>query len=259
MSTHRPTARRKASIPKALTARTEPRCVFRSSLLSDRNITFPPLVEILYVRAGSADEDARAPGRMLPLAVLSVLLLLAGRPGLRCLGLLRGGLLGGGVRLLRGLGLLRGRGRRRRGRAAAARAGRVAVVALYAFALRLDAERRAALQPVNAAHGGQVVAIDRFDELRRDDEHQLGLLLLERLRVEERAEHRDVADEGNLRERARLPIVEEAGERERLPVAQLDARLRAPGLQSRNQEAVALDAVGVVTRRDFRVQFEPDV
>src|ERR687890_1160090 len=75
-------------------------------------------------------------------------------------------------------GLLGGR-RRGRGRRAALVAGREAVVARDALALRLDAERRLLLDAVEAAHGRQVVAVDGPNHLRRDDEHQLGLLLLE--------------------------------------------------------------------------------
>ena len=51
-------------------------------------------------------------------------------------------------------------------------------------------------------------------------------------------------------------VVEEAGDGERLPVAQLDIRFRAPRRQRRNPESLERDAVGEVERADLRPDFQ---
>ena len=47
-------------------------------------------------------------------------------------------------------------------------------------------------------------------------------------------------------------VVEQAGDRERLPVAQLDIRFGAPRRERRDPEALERDAVGEVERADLR-------
>ena len=53
-------------------------------------------------------------------------------------------------------------------------------------------------------------------------------------------------------------VVQQAGDRERLAVAQLDVGLGAPRDQRRNPEALERDAVVEVERADFRLHLQPD-
>src|SRR5919112_870141 len=69
-------------------------------------------------------------------------------------------------------------------------------------------------------------------------------------------EERYVGDARHFRERLRLVVVEQARERERLAVAQLDARLRAARLERGDEEAVELHAVGEVYRRDLGLKLK---
>ena len=92
------------------------------------------------------------------------------------------------------------------------------------------------------------------DDLRRDHDDQLGLVLLIRLALEQLAENRDVADAGNLAHRAGHGVVHQAGDRERLAVAQLDFGLGAARGQRRDAEALERDRVAEVERADFRVE-----
>ena len=53
-------------------------------------------------------------------------------------------------------------------------------------------------------------------------------------------------------------VVEQPGNRERLPVAQFDVGFGASRRQRRNPEAGERDAVGEIQRADFRPDLEPD-
>src|SRR6185295_17259136 len=132
-------------------------------------------------------------------------------------------------------------------------------LALDAFALRLNTQRRVALQAIHSTHVRQVVWSDRLNHVRRDEEHQLCFFLFERLRLEQIAEHGDLADDRNSRERLCLRVVEQTCERERLSITQLDASLGATSAQCRNYKTVVANTVVEVDRGNFRFEFQPDV
>src|SRR6266446_6529132 len=62
----------------------------------------------------------------------------------------------------------------------------------------------------------------RTHDPRRDDDGEIGLLLLIGGAAEQRAEHRDIADPGDLVLRGRADIQKQTAEHEALAVAQLD-------------------------------------
>src|SRR4030095_1617230 len=88
--------------------------------------------------------------------------------------------------------------------------------------------------------------------LRRDHHDQLGTAFLRSLAAEQKSENRDIADAGDLLHRRRHAVVQQSGDRERLPIAKLDFRLRAAGGERRNAEAAKLHGIGEVERADLR-------
>ena len=70
--------------------------------------------------------------------------------------------------------------------------------------------------------------------------------------------NRDVADAGNLLQRRGHRVVDQAGNRERLSVAQLQLGFRAARAQRRNPEALQLDAVGEIERADLGTDLQVD-
>ena len=81
------------------------------------------------------------------------------------------------------------------------------------------------------------VRIERPDEPRRDQHHQLGLLGAIGLALEQRADDRQLAENRNRRRVVLRDVVEQAGNRERLAVAQLDVGFGAARRQRGNAEA----------------------
>src|SRR5258705_10162393 len=71
---------------------------------------------------------------------------------------------------------------------------------------------------------------DRTHQPRRDDDHQLGFLVLEAGRAEQRADDRQRAEERNLADRILEILADQPGEREAFAVADLDHGLGAAGL-----------------------------
>ena len=81
------------------------------------------------------------------------------------------------------------------------------------------------------------VRVERSHQARRDEDHQLGLFRPGALALEQVADDRQPAQNRN-----RLPVglrqvVEQAGDGERLPVAQLDVGFGPPGDERGNAEA----------------------
>ena len=69
---------------------------------------------------------------------------------------------------------------------------------------------------------------------RGDHHDELGLLFLRGLAPEQQPENRDVANPGDLLQRLRRGVVEQARDRERLAVRQLDFRFGAAPAQRRD-------------------------
>ena len=83
-----------------------------------------------------------------------------------------------------------------------------------------------------------LVRLQRAYQLRCDEHHQLGLLLLIGLALEQVADDRDAAQEWDRRPVFLRRVLEQAGDRERLAVAQFHVCLRAPGDQRRDSETL---------------------
>ena len=79
-------------------------------------------------------------------------------------------------------------------------------------------------------------------EIGRHDDDQLGLVALELCRAEQRAEHRDVAEERRLLDVVRVAVLKQAGDHERLAGTELNRCFRAARRQRRDREAVERDA-----------------
>src|SRR5215831_4975600 len=77
----------------------------------------------------------------------------------------------------------------------------------------------------------------RSNEMRRHDDHQVRLHLLELLAAEQRAEDRHRADPGKLRDVAPIVSLQQAGDREALAVTQLDRGARLALVDRRDIEA----------------------
>ena len=102
------------------------------------------------------------------------------------------------------------------------------------------------------------VGVEGPHQARRDQHHQLGLLGAHRAALEQVADDRQAAQDRN-----RLPVglrevVEQAGNREGLSVAQLHVGFRTPGVERRNPEAREHDAVGEIQRAHFRPELQAD-
>ena len=103
-----------------------------------------------------------------------------------------------------------------------------------------------------------LIGVQRPHQPRRDQHHQLRLLGPIRLALEQRADDRQLAENRNRRGVILRDVVEQPGNRERLPVAQLHVGLGASGRQRRNPEARERDAVGEIERADLRPDLQPD-
>src|SRR6185503_12943597 len=66
------------------------------------------------------------------------------------------------------------------------------------------------------------------------------------------AKYRKVADERNLLERLRFPIIQQSADRETLSFGQFHFRVHVPHRHTRHREALYADAIGVVERAHFR-------
>src|SRR6185295_18348709 len=100
----------------------------------------------------------------------------------------------------------RGRGRGRCGGGISATRRETTAAAETVATRRFDAERRTVLQTIDAFQTRQLVGVNRLHQIRGDDEHQLGLLLLEGRRFEQVAEDRHVANQRNLRQRTSFVV-----------------------------------------------------
>src|SRR6185437_3273067 len=66
--------------------------------------------------------------------------------------------------------------------------------------------------------------VDRLDEVRRDDDDQLRFLALVGVRLEQRTQHRDVAQPRELHDVLLRGVLQQTGDGEALAVAELDRR-----------------------------------
>src|SRR6185503_21046878 len=82
-----------------------------------------------------------------------------------------------------------------------------------------------------------LVRIERPHEARRNQHEQLSALRTIRLRLEDRADDRNLAQVRNVRAIFLSDVVEQTGDGERLAVAKLDFRLRVARRQSRHARA----------------------
>ena len=99
----------------------------------------------------------------------------------------------------------------------------------------------------------------RTHEVRRDDDDEIGLVLLIRLAGEQRAEHRHVAKPGQLLDRVLAVALQQAADHEALAVAQLDRRRSAAHDQRRHRDAVAdRHRMGRVDLADLRLDLHVD-
>src|SRR6185312_8757492 len=73
----------------------------------------------------------------------------------------------------------------------------------------------------------------RLDQARRDDHDELGVVLLEARRLEQRTEDRDVAEPGQLLLAEIGLVLQQARDRKALPVAQLDRGVEISGRKDR--------------------------
>ena len=89
------------------------------------------------------------------------------------------------------------------------------------------------------------------ENLRRDHHHELGLILVRGLALEQQAEDRDVADARDLLQRGVHRVVDQAGDGERLAVLQIDLGLGATRAERGDPESLEQDAVGEVERADL--------
>src|SRR4029453_7514885 len=100
------------------------------------------------------------------------------------------------------------------------------------------------------------IRIQGADETGGDEHHQLGLLRAIGLALEQRSEDRELA-QNRYRCRISLPdVVEQAGNRERLTIAQLDVGLGATRRQCRNSEALERHAIREVEGADLGTHFQ---
>src|SRR5690606_32443531 len=83
--------------------------------------------------------------------------------------------------------------------------------------------RAACRRPVEGRR--QSVVADRLDEIGRDQDHELGLLALIALRLEQRAEDREISQHGELLQVASKPLLEKSGDGEGLSARHLDRRI----------------------------------
>src|SRR5258705_11145465 len=108
-------------------------------------------------------------------------------------------------------------------------------------------------------HLWQVVAVDRLDQLRSHDEHQFGFLLLKRLRFEEGADDRNVADDWNPREGFGFIVIKQTSQRERLTITEFNPGLGSSRSQRRHDKAVELDSIRVVNGGNLGLEFQTDM
>ena len=94
----------------------------------------------------------------------------------------------------------------------------------------------------------RAAARDRAHQPRRDDDHQLGLFLLEAGRAEQRADDRHRAEDRELPDRVLEIAAEQAGQREAFAVAQLDRRSARGGSAGPGcvRLLMTIDAVGSI-------------
>src|ERR1700722_12716596 len=98
----------------------------------------------------------------------------------------------------------------------------------------------------------------RLDEMRRDDDDEIGLVLLIARAREQRAEHRHRAEPGNLAAVAQVVRLQEARDREALPIAQLDGRDRVALDQRRDRGARDRYRIGEIELAHLRRDLEVD-
>ena len=99
----------------------------------------------------------------------------------------------------------------------------------------------------------------RLDEMRRDNDDEVGFLLLILRAAQERAEHRHVADPRKLFQVGVIDVLQQPGHGEALAVAQLDGRVGAPHDQARNRDGADLHHVGGIELTDLGFDFEIDL
>ncbi len=98
----------------------------------------------------------------------------------------------------------------------------------------------------------------RPHQARRDDDGEIGLVLLIALAREQRTEHRHVAEPGHLVLRGGALVLQQAAQREALAVAQLDSRGGAPHDQRRHRIAGDLHGMALVELADLGLDLEID-
>src|SRR4029453_9886460 len=95
-------------------------------------------------------------------------------------------------------------------------------------------------------------------ELDGHEKEQLGLVVLEARAAEERAQDRDVPEDGDLRHRLTHLVVDQPGDRERLSVPEADIGRRRVFPEYGNGEAGGDEALAEVEARDFGAGLEVD-
>src|SRR5689334_8779759 len=95
------------------------------------------------------------------------------------------------------------------------------------------------------------VRIQRTDETGSDEDHQLGLLRTFGLALKQVADNRKLAQDRNCRRVVLPSVVEQAGDRERLTVSQLDVGFGSTRRERRNAEALEGNAIRKVERADL--------
>src|SRR5918993_1004645 len=98
----------------------------------------------------------------------------------------------------------------------------------------------------------------RANQARRHNHEQLSLFTLEARRAEQRADDRQRAEDRELPDSVLEVLPEKTSERETLPVPQLDGRLGAASLQTRDRQIVDDDRGTRIDRADFRRDDEVD-
>src|SRR4030095_5163491 len=99
---------------------------------------------------------------------------------------------------------------------------------------------------------------DWLDEDWRNDDEQLGLVLLKPLALEQVSQDRDVAENGDLGLGLEERLVIQPRDGKALTIPELDLRLGATDDQRGDLESVQHDAVGKIESRNLRLHLQSD-
>src|SRR3989344_2172187 len=134
-----------------------------------------------------------------------------------------------------------------------------AAVEAAAFHQQHVQEARVVAFELLARHVWQLgLGLERTHQARRDDHQQLLVVALDAVGLEEGAEHRDVAQEGELVDAADALAADQPADDEGLAIAQRDGGFGAAHAQTGDVEAADLDRQGRVDLADFGRDLQRD-